>query len=93
VGLQVSDDGSMVGTSLEEWQVHVKEATKGMGRSWDNVRSYAGWMKEVGFLNVEEVTFRWPSCQVRGLTFIYLTISRRLDSPSFSADVMMLTIN
>jgi SAM-dependent methyltransferase len=61
--LQTSDDGSMVGTTLEAWQGYVREATAGTGRSWDTVPNYKRWMEEAGFEAVTEVRFRWPSNQ------------------------------
>ena len=61
--LQTSDDGSMHGTNLESWQGYVKEATAFTGRSWTNVPNYKKWMEEAGFLDIEEVKFRWPSNQ------------------------------
>jgi hypothetical protein len=61
--LQTSDDGSMNGTALLEWQTHVKEATAKIGRGWTNVPNYKRWMIEKGFENVTEVKFRWPSNQ------------------------------
>jgi len=64
--LQRSDDGSMDGTSLKEWQEHVQEATAFTGVPWTNVPNYKRWFIEAGFENVTEVTFRWPSNQWSG---------------------------
>jgi len=61
--LQTSDDDSMKGTSLEEWQAHVEEATIKAGRLWTNVPHYKRWMIEKGFEDVTEYKFRWPSNQ------------------------------
>jgi hypothetical protein len=61
--LQTSDDGSMNGTALLEWQTHVKEAASKTGVEWTNVPNYKRWMIEKGFEEVTEVNFRWPSNQ------------------------------
>jgi hypothetical protein len=61
--LQTSDDGSMNGTALLEWQTHVKEAATKTGVEWTNVPNYQRWMIEKGFEDVTEVNFRWPSNQ------------------------------
>src|SRR5450756_2017626 len=61
--LQTSDDGSMNGTALLEWQTHVKEAATKTGVEWTNVPNYKRWMIEKGFEDVTEVNFRWPSNQ------------------------------
>lgn len=61
--LQTSDDGSMNGTALLEWQTHVKEAATKTGVEWTNVPNYKRWMIEKGFEGVTEVSFRWPSNQ------------------------------
>lgn len=61
--LQRSDDDSMKGSALEEWQAHVKEAGTKIGRVWTNVPNYKRWMIEKGFEGVTEHSFRWPSNQ------------------------------
>lgn len=61
--LQTSDDGSMNGTALLEWQTHVKEAATKTGVEWTNVPNYKRWMIEKGFEDVTEDNFRWPSNQ------------------------------
>jgi Methyltransferase domain len=63
MSLQTSDDGSMDGTALLEWQTHVKEAATKTGVEWTNVPNYKRWMIEGGFEDVTEVNFRWPSNQ------------------------------
>ena len=60
---QTSDDGSMHNTNLKAWQGYVEEATAFTGRSWANVPNYKRWMEEVGFEDVQERKFRWPSNQ------------------------------
>ena len=50
-------------TALEAWQGYVKEATASTGRSWTNAPHYKSWMKQVGFVDVTEESFRWPSHQ------------------------------
>ena len=61
VVLQESEDGSIVGTSLEEIQLRIAEATAATGRLWSNVPKYPGWMAEAGFEDVRVERFRWPS--------------------------------
>lgn len=65
--LQTSDDNSLNGTSLGKWQEYVKEATRFTGVSWTNVPNYRGWFEEAGFVDVEEVGYRWPSNQWSGV--------------------------
>jgi len=64
--LQTSDDGSLNGTALAEWQEHVQEATTFTGVPWTNVPNYKRWFGEAGFVDVVEVRFRWPSNQWSG---------------------------
>lgn len=61
--LQTSDDGSLEGTALLEWQSHVKEAATQTGVAWTNVPKYKHWMIEKGFKDVTEANFKWPSNQ------------------------------
>jgi SAM-dependent methyltransferase len=63
MSLQVSDDNSIAGTALEEWQTHVREVGGKIGRVWTNTTNYKRWMVEKGFEGVTEVKFLWPSNQ------------------------------
>lgn len=63
MSLQTSDDNSMAGTALEEWQAHVKDVGSRIGRVWTNTPSYKRWMEEKGFEGVTEHHYRWPSNQ------------------------------
>lgn len=59
--LQTSEDGSIEGTNLTIIQENFNLALSSMGMRWDNAARYATWMAEVGFEDVTEVVFRWPS--------------------------------
>lgn len=59
--LQTSEDGSIRGTTLTVIQDNVHAALESTGMRWDNARNYRRWMEEVGFEDVTEVVYRWPS--------------------------------
>lgn len=61
LNLQTSEDGSIEGTTLKVIQDEIHGALASAGMRWDNVPSYAAWMREVGFEDVAEVVLRWPS--------------------------------
>ncbi|KAK7984048.1 S-adenosyl-L-methionine-dependent methyltransferase [Apiospora arundinis] len=61
LNLQTSEDGSIEGTTLKVIQDEIHGALASVGMRWDNVPNYAAWMREVGFEEVTEVVFRWPS--------------------------------
>lgn len=54
-------DDSGKGTPLEKWNQLLVEATTKMGRPWTGPLSYAKWMQEVGFENVVQRKFYWPT--------------------------------
>jgi hypothetical protein len=54
-------DSSGEGTQLMRWVSLMLEAASKLGRDWDKVRKYKGWMEAVGFVDVTETTFAWPT--------------------------------
>lgn len=56
-----SVDGSHEGTAVQKWNDKIIEAARIMGRDYHCVPKYAEWMREVGFVNVVERLFMWPS--------------------------------
>lgn len=47
--------------ALVKWNKLIVEGAQRSGRPWTNVRHYAQWMREIGFEDVEEKTFYWPT--------------------------------
>lgn len=56
--LQISDDGSIEGTSLKKWQSHIFDALSGAGHIWTSVSNYKRWIIEAGFEDMIEVSYR-----------------------------------
>ncbi|KAG5984211.1 hypothetical protein E4U55_005751, partial [Claviceps digitariae] len=48
------------GTALDKWSVLVEEGGRRVGRDLTRSRCYAGWLQEVGFVNVTEMRFGLP---------------------------------
>jgi hypothetical protein len=53
-------DDTLAGTALNEWQERTISAAAQLGKSWDNVHNYVGFMEEAGFVGVVETHFQWP---------------------------------
>lgn len=56
-----SNDGSMDGTDLEKWCLLMLEGAGKIGRPMDQTHNYRKWMEEIGFVDIEEKTFVWPT--------------------------------
>jgi len=56
-------DGTLEGTSLEYWGIIMCEAARKIGRPMgtDASANYRTWMEQVGFVDIEEKHFMWPS--------------------------------
>lgn len=50
----------MRGTNLELWQQYFLAGFAALGNNVQIVDKYAQWMREAGFVNVEEKLFYWP---------------------------------
>lgn len=48
-------------SSLYKWMSLVMEASQKSGRPWDRTRHYATWLREIGFEDVQERAFYWPT--------------------------------
>jgi hypothetical protein len=48
-------------TDIDRWTKLVCEAGAKIGRPWTNVQYYAQWMRELGFEEVVEKDFYWPT--------------------------------
>ena len=48
-------------SALKKWAEVVVEGAAKSGRPWTNAPNYAGWMREIGFENVVEKRFYWPT--------------------------------
>lgn len=55
-----SDDGTMAGTTWEEWTLKFMEAMRKVGRDPTAPESYAQWARDAGFVNVTRHDFIWP---------------------------------
>jgi hypothetical protein len=54
-----SDDGTLLGTALDEFQTLCMEAAERLGRPWTNGKNYGRWMREAGFVDVVEQSYFW----------------------------------
>jgi len=50
-----------VDSDLYKWNQLVTEGSHRSGRPWDNTLYFAQWMREIGFEDVEEKNFYWPT--------------------------------
>ncbi|KAE9374659.1 S-adenosyl-L-methionine-dependent methyltransferase [Stipitochalara longipes BDJ] len=57
-----NDDGTLTPEhTIYKWSHFLLEATRRIGSPCDNPTKYAEWMREAGFVNVQEVIYKWPS--------------------------------
>lgn len=57
-----ANDDSLNNTNLGKWYTYLMEVFgKLLGRTVEIAKNYKGWMEEVGFVNVEEKIFFWPT--------------------------------
>jgi Methyltransferase domain len=50
-----------VDSDLYKWNELVAEGARRSGRPWNNTLHYAEWMREIGFEDVVEKNFYWPT--------------------------------
>jgi hypothetical protein len=50
-----------VDSDLYKWNELLAEGARKSGRAWDNITHYAEWMREIGFEDVVEKNFYWPT--------------------------------
>jgi trans-aconitate methyltransferase len=60
-----SDDGTLEGTRLKEWNELIIQGANALGRPWTNTPNYKRWFEEAGFVDVEERVYKvamspWP---------------------------------
>lgn len=53
-------DATLEGTVILDWCHKVLSGSENLGRKWADPRSYAGIMRDVGFVDVTEQRFKWP---------------------------------
>ncbi|RDW65600.1 hypothetical protein BP5796_10292 [Coleophoma crateriformis] len=58
-----SIDGSLKGTSFDEFQTSCMAAAEILGRPWTNGKNYGRWMREAGFEDVVEQSYYWATNQ------------------------------
>ncbi|KAL5330657.1 hypothetical protein ACEPPN_000176 [Leptodophora sp. 'Broadleaf-Isolate-01'] len=56
-----SIDGSLDGTSLDEFQRSCMEAAEKLGRPWTNGKNCGRWMREAGMVDVVEGSYYWAT--------------------------------
>lgn len=56
-------DETLNGTNLEKWGILLCEAARALGRPMgsDVSDNYRQWMESIGFVDIEERHFMWPS--------------------------------
>jgi hypothetical protein len=57
---KVTDDDSVKGTAIEEWVETTVKGGKTVGRDLCKSTHYGKWLKETGFVNVQDVQFQLP---------------------------------
>lgn len=58
-----SIDGTLKGTSLDEYQTACLTAAEKLGRPWTRSKSYERWMREAGLVDVVEKIYYWATNQ------------------------------
>lgn len=48
-------------SAIYKWNAYGLEAAQKSGRSLTNVQYYAQWMRDIGFVDVQEKVYYWPS--------------------------------
>jgi ubiquinone/menaquinone biosynthesis C-methylase UbiE len=56
-----SIDNTIEGTALQVWMNKLIEGAAILGKDWLCTKNYTQWFKEVGFVDVVERQFAWPS--------------------------------
>jgi Methyltransferase domain len=54
-------DSSADGSQLMRWVNLMLEAATLLGRDFDKVGKYRGWMEDIGFVDITETYFAWPT--------------------------------
>lgn len=54
-----SDDGTLNGTALDEWQTLIISTLKTIGRNLSDSVNWGTYMKEAGFVDVVETRYFW----------------------------------
>lgn len=55
-----SDDESLDNTDLKQWMEELMDSAKNQDRDWTCASKYKKYMEDVGFVDVQEVRFKWP---------------------------------
>ena len=53
-------DNSIKGTAFESWIDAVSKGCAKLGRDWKRVLLYSSYMRECGFVDIQEKLFAWP---------------------------------
>jgi hypothetical protein len=70
----------LVESNLYKWGQLLLEGARRSGRAWDNALHYAKWMREIGFEDIVEKRFYWPTSPwAKGEYFKQLAIYFRED--------------
>lgn len=81
----ISDNGTLTEDSpLAKWGRLIVEASAKLKQNSNNPTSYASWMEDAGFINIQTVVHKWPTNQwpdseeakLKGLWNLYNLLSR-----------------
>ncbi|RDW69217.1 hypothetical protein BP6252_08237 [Coleophoma cylindrospora] len=54
-----SPDGTLEGTSLQQWQTLMVDGLRKLGKDFEKVKEYGTYMREAGFVDVVEKKYTW----------------------------------
>jgi trans-aconitate methyltransferase len=54
-----SPDGTLEGTSLQQWQNLMVEGLRNLGKDFEKVKEYGNYMRDAGFVDIVEKKYTW----------------------------------
>ena len=54
-----SPDGTLEGTSLQQWQTLMVEGLRNLGKDFEKVKEYGNYMFDAGFVDIVEKKYTW----------------------------------
>ncbi|KAI9736300.1 MAG: hypothetical protein M1834_001186 [Cirrosporium novae-zelandiae] len=58
--IKCDDDSMKDGSAVLEWSKTILKASEKMGKSLDQALQYRDWMRETGFVDIQETIYKWP---------------------------------